>query len=100
MTDVPSEPDWTPLQFSLGTSLLCMAFIAVACGAAKCVFEKLHGWPISGDFLSGMVMFLIPGLVCGCMGIVRGRIRFWLVYAIALDLLILGLIVLLNRSAS
>ena len=50
-------------------------------------------WPAAcAEFLIALATFLIPGLVCGGIGILRGKFRFWLTYAIALDLLILGLV--------
>ncbi|HEX3999989.1 MAG TPA: hypothetical protein VHX65_15665 [Pirellulales bacterium] len=74
-----------PLQFSLGTLLLAITFVAVGSAAGR-------------SSVLAFGHFLIPGLVCGGIGIIRGRLQFWLSYAILLELLILGLVFALSAD--
>ena len=83
-----SERRW---QCSLGELLLLFTFVAAACSAAKFIFMDVDGERLSLDFLLVLGGCLIPGLICCGIGIKRRRLIFWLSYAIALDLLILGL---------
>jgi len=88
------------LQFTLGTLLIVILFVSVACGAAKYIVA----WTGSGRSPAASALYiglmLIPGLLCIALGIIRGRARFWLTYAIALDLVIAGLVWLLVVKAS
>jgi hypothetical protein len=73
-------------QFSLRSLFIATAFVAFACAAAR-LFITAVG-------LDLFALMAIPILLCGAFGVLRGRLRFWLGYGVAIDVAVMGLILL------
>jgi hypothetical protein len=72
------------MQFSLRSLFAATALIACACAAVKYIVQP-------SDPMGGVIAwFSIPVFLCGAIGVLRGRLRFWLGYGIAIDLLVMG----------
>ncbi len=77
-----------PGQFGLGSLLVAVAFVALACAAAKRLVD-LNGSPFQAT--PGLLAALfVPIFVCGAIGVLRGKVRFWLTYGLAVDLAVVA----------
>jgi hypothetical protein len=77
-----------PGQFTLGTLLIAVTFVALACAAAKRLVD-LNGSPFQAMPLLLAALF-VPILVCGAIGVLRDKVRFWLSYGLAVDLVVVA----------
>jgi hypothetical protein len=79
-------------QFSLRDLLVAVTFIAMACGAVRFLIVSA-GWssnPMPQLLSAGSV----PILLSGAVGAMRGKVRFWLSYGVAIDIVILGAVII------
>ena len=82
-------------QFSLGGLFLAVAFVALACVAAKYFVIGGRYVASSADVaVRVLVFFGVPPSLCGAVGALRGKVVRWLWYGIGIDLMIFGLILL------
>jgi hypothetical protein len=77
-----------PGQFTLGTLLIAVTFVGLACAAAKRLVD-LNGSPFQATPQLIVALFL-PIFVCGATGVLRGKVRFWLSYGLAVDLFVVA----------
>jgi hypothetical protein len=73
-------------QFSLRSLIVATAFIALACAAARLFITA-----VGLDLFAPMA---IPILLCGAFGVLRGRLAAWFGYGIAIDIALLGTLLL------
>ena len=73
-------------QFSLRSLLIATAFLAALCATLRLMFGDADR---TGK-LFGLLM--LPILLCGAIGSLRGRLREWLVYGVAIFIGIVMLI--------
>jgi hypothetical protein len=77
-------------QYSLASLFGATAFVALACFAAR--YFALPGEPLA-RLLAGATL---PILVCGAIGTIRGRLRAWIGYGVAVDVFGMGMFLLLG----
>jgi hypothetical protein len=85
-----------PWPFSLRSLFVATTFVAMTSAAVRHIAVTPEGqWDSSIDpFGQLMAFFSIPVLLCGCIGVLRGHLKFWLTYGVAIDLIVLGILVL------
>ena len=67
-----------------------MAFVALACAAAKFVsLNRQADQPIIGSIVI-LCIFSIPVLLCGAIGVLGGRLKSWFAYGVVVGFLLLG----------
>jgi membrane protein DedA with SNARE-associated domain len=76
------------MQFTLLDMFAATTWVAFACLAAT------HAVGTGESIARLLAWFAVPILVCGAVGILRRRLRFWLQFALAIDLTITGLLIL------
>jgi hypothetical protein len=70
-------------QFSLRSLFVATAFVAFACAAAVYPREPIAAL---------LVWLSVPVCLCAAVGVLRGRLREWLGYGIAIDITLMGLV--------
>ncbi len=80
-----------PGQFTLKALFIATAFFAAACALVQ--FVRVTGG------LTGLLASLsVPVLVCGAVGVLRGRILFWISYGVLIALGLLLVVMALVGS--
>ena len=94
MDQQPATNTRPPWQFSLGSLMAAVAFVASACAAGKYLMGVTDDRPASPlDYLSRFLMlFAIPVLLCGAIGVLRGKLKFWLAYGVMVATVLWGLL--------
>jgi hypothetical protein len=92
MDQQPITTTRQPWQFSLGSLLTAVVFVACASAAGRFVaLNDRNPLPIVAPIVF-LCFVSIPMLLCGAIGVLRGRLTFWLVYGIVLDFALFGLL--------
>jgi hypothetical protein len=81
-------------QFTLRALFVATAFIALACAAVRFIVSINE--PM-GQLLAALP---IPILICGAVGVLRGRLRFWVSFGIVIDCVVLGFVLLAKLAPS
>jgi hypothetical protein len=74
-------------QFRLRSLLVATALIALACAAAR-YFATTH-YALRVAEYRELAFFSIPVILCGAVGVLRGRLLTWLIIGAAIDVGIL-----------
>ena len=95
MTCPPNPSRNRRWQFSLGALFAAVTYVAFACAATKYFVLAIGELRPSADPIGPLLaLFAIPICLCGGIGVLRGRVRFWLEYGACIDVAVLGLILL------
>jgi len=84
-----------PWQFSLGSLLIAVVFVAIACAAAKCFMMaiQLRNLPLDSP-IPFLALLTIPVSLCGAIGILLAHLKAWLAYGVVFDLMLIGIAML------
>ncbi len=86
MSDRPANGQ--PWQFSLGSLLIAVVFVALACAAGKFVVSMDHHATPLVEISGILSLFGIPIALCGAVGVLRGHLKAWLAYGAMIDLVL------------
>lgn len=82
-----------PWQFSLGSLLLAVVFLALACAAGKYFIDLNGDLEAPPDRMrEALSLFAVPILLCAAIGTLFGYLTDWLVLGIVLSFAVLLLL--------
>ncbi|HEV2971036.1 MAG TPA: hypothetical protein VGY55_13770 [Pirellulales bacterium] len=89
-----------PWQFSLGALFATVTFVALASAAAKYYAMAVGDIRSSLDPIGLLLAFFsVPILLCCAVGVLRGRLRSSLAYGVAIDIFVVGLVLLFTARS-
>jgi galactitol-specific phosphotransferase system IIC component len=89
-----------PWQFSLGSQLTAVVFVAIACAAWRYFALSIEppNLPVK-SVLPLSSLYAIPISLCGAIGALRGHLWRWLFYGIVIDIVLPLLLVAIGPRA-
>ena len=75
-----------PWQFSLKGMFLAVAFLGLACAAAKFAVSRAPGEDANPSTIHVLSVLSIPILLGGSIGALRERVMRWIIYGFLIDL--------------